>query len=284
MKDVLDKLIKLLQLEKTDEDVYEGASQDLGFRNLFGGQVLGQALVATSNTVENRSIHSLHGYFLRPGDAKLGVRYEVERIRDGRSFSTRRVIAKQQEKVIFNLSASFQIPEEGFDHQVTAPFVPGPDDFPSDLELMRKYADKIPERIRDKMTCDKPFEIRTVDPINWFNPRKRPPVKYTWFRTVHKTMNDPMVNKALLAYASDFSLLGTSLLPHGTSVAHSNIHVASLDHAMWFHRDVNFDDWLLYCTDSPSASNARGYTRGQIFNKAGQLVASVSQEGLIRST
>ena len=282
MTQVLQELIQLLNLEAKDANSFIGQSQDLGFRNVFGGQVLGQALAAATRTVSGRSVHSLHGYFLRPGDAKETIRYEVDRIRDGKSFSTRRVVAMQFGRPIFNMSCSFQIHEPGHSHQIPKPEVKDPDGLTSDLEFARKYKDRIPERVREKFTCDRPIEIRTIGPQNPFNPKKREALKHSWVRTSGNLPEDQNIHKCLLAYASDFGLLSSSLMPHGLSWINPNLHMASLDHAMWFHRDFKFDDWLLYEVDSPSSSGGRGFTRGRVFNRAGDLVASVSQEGLIR--
>ncbi|MFV3406771.1 MULTISPECIES: acyl-CoA thioesterase II [Pseudomonas] len=283
MSHVLDDLVDLLSLEPIEENLFRGRSQDLGFRQLYGGQVLGQSLSAASQTVEDaRHVHSLHGYFLRPGDASMPVVYSVDRVRDGGSFSTRRVTAIQKGQPIFTCSASFQYDEQGYEHQVPMPAVVGPENLPSEVELARAMADKLPERIRDKVLCAKPIEIRPVTERDPFDPKPGDPVKYVWFRADGNLADIPALHKYLLAYASDFGLLTTSLLPHGKSVWQKDMQVASLDHALWFHRDLRADDWLLYATDSPWAGNARGFCRGSIFNRAGQLVASSTQEGLIR--
>ena len=283
MSHVLDDLVDLLSLESIEENLFRGRSQDLGFRQLYGGQVLGQSLSAASQTVEDaRHVHSLHGYFLRAGDAKLPVVYSVDRVRDGGSFSTRRVTAIQRGQPIFTCSASFQYDEGGFEHQAQMPDVVGPENLPSEVELARAMADKLPERIRDKVLCPKPIEIRPVTERDPFDPKPADPIKYVWFRADGSLADIPALHKYLLAYASDFGLLTTSLLPHGKSVWHKEMQIASLDHALWFHRDLRADDWLLYAIDSPWAGNARGFNRGSIFNRAGQLVASSTQEGLIR--
>ncbi len=282
MEHILQELLLLLDLEKIEENYYRGRSQDLGFGSVFGGQVLGQALAAAKNSVGNRRIHSLHCYFLRSGDVKRPILYVVDRIRDGRSFTTRRVVAYQKDKAIFNMSASFQIDEKGFEHHAEMPDVPGPEALMSELEMARKVKDRIPDEIREKFICDRPIEIRPVHPVDYFNPDKRPPVNCSWFRTVGKMPDERTAHECLLAYASDFSLLGTCMLPHGVSWAQKNIQTASIDHAMWFHRDFRLDDWLLYAMDSPSASNARGLNLGNIFTRDRKLVASVAQESLIR--
>lgn len=284
MSQVLDDLVALLSLEPIEENLFRGVSQDLGFRQLFGGQVLGQCVSAASQTVEEaRHVHSLHGYFLRPGDATLPVVYQVDRVRDGGSFSTRRVTAIQKGKPIFTCSASFQYDEEGFHHQQAAmPDVPGPENLKSETELARLIADQLPERMRERAISDKPIEIRPVTVANPFAPEPGEPVKYVWFRADGTLPDEPQLHKYLLAYASDFNLLTTSMLPHGVSVWQKFMQVASLDHALWFHANLRMDDWLLYAMDSPWAGNARGFSRGSIYNRVGQLVASVAQEGLVR--
>jgi len=283
MSHVLDDLVDLLSLEPIEENLFRGRSQDLGFRQLYGGQVLGQSLSAASQTVEDaRHVHSLHGYFLRPGDASMPVVYSVDRVRDGGSFSTRRVTAIQKGQPIFTCSASFQYDEGGFEHQAQMPDVVGPENLPSEVELARAMAEHLPERIRDKMLCRKPIEIRPVTERDPFNPKPGDPVKYTSFRADGNLADTPALHKYLLAYASDFGLLTTALLPHGKSVWQKDMQIASLDHSLWFHQNLRADEWLLYATDSPWAGNARGFCRGSIFNRAGQLVASSSQEGLIR--
>ena len=283
MSHVLDDLVDLLSLEPIEENLFRGRSQDLGFRQLYGGQVLGQSLSAASQTVEQaRHVHSLHGYFLRPGDASMPVVYSVDRVRDGGSFSTRRVTAIQKGQPIFTCSASFQYDEEGFEHQAQMPDVVGPENLPTEVELAQSMADSLPERIRDKVLCARPIEVRPITERDPFNPKPGHPVKYAWFRADGTLPDTPALHKWLLAYASDFGLLTTSLLPHGKSVWHQDMQIASLDHSLWFHRDLRADEWLLYATDSPWAGNARGFNRGSIYNRAGQLVASSTQEGLIR--
>ena len=282
-ENVLQELLKLLKLEKIEENIFRGQSQDLGFHSVFGGQVLGQALSAASRTVpEERQAHSLHGYFMRPGDSQLPIVYTVECIRDGKSFTTRRVVAIQKGRAIFSMSVSFQVKEEGFGHQDAMPEVPGPDGLESQMEMAERYADKIPSAIRSRILCAKPIEIRQIDPIDPFAPDKRLPIKHVWFRAIDPIGNDMSAHKYLLAYASDFNLLGTSLYPHGCTFWDPRIQMASLDHAMWFHREFRMDDWLLYTMESPSASKARGLSIGRIFTQKGDLVATVTQEGLIR--
>jgi len=283
LDNVLDELLELLKLEKIEENIFRGRSQDLGFGNIFGGQVLGQALSAASQTVDaSRSAHSLHAYFLRPGDPTKPIVYEVDCIRDGKSFTTRRVVAIQKGRAIFSMSTSFQIEEEGFEHQASMPDVPGPQEIKSEVEMALTVKDKIPLSIRDKVLCAKPIEIRPVNPINPFSPTKEKPERYVWFKTIHKMPDDIAVHRYLLAYASDFGLVATALYPHGHTFWERAMQVASLDHAMWFHRDFRIDEWLLYAMESPSASKARGLSHGNIFTQDGRLVASTTQEGLIR--
>lgn len=283
MSRVLDELLDLLKLEPIEENLFRGRSQDLGFRNLFGGQVLGQALSAASQTVaQERHVHSLHGYFLRAGDASLPVVYTVDRVRDGGSFTTRRVVAIQKGQPIFTMIASFHGDEPGLAHQATLPEVPGPEELSTDLELLRRQADRMPERLREKFLCDKPIEMRPVAYVDPFKPERREPLKHVWFRADGAMPDDPRVHRYVLAYASDFNLIGTALLPHAVSFFQPNVQGASLDHALWFHRDLKVNDWLLYSIDSPWAGNARGLARGNIFTRDGRLVASVAQEGLLR--
>lgn len=283
MSRVLEDLLELLKLEPIEENLFRGRSQDLGYRQLFGGQVLGQSLSAASRTVEpGRHVHSMHGYFLRPGDASLPVVYTVIRVRDGGSFTTRSVSAIQKGQPIFTMMASFQGEEQGLEHQAKMPDVPPPEGLPSDLELLRRNAHLIPERLHEKFLGDKPIEIRPVEPVDPFAPHAREPLKHVWFRADGLMPEDPQVHKYLLAYASDFNLITTALQPHGMSFMQPQIQMASLDHALWFHGDVRVNDWLLYTMDSPWAGNSRGLSRGSIFNRQGQLVASVLQEGLMR--
>ncbi|GGL94325.1 acyl-CoA thioesterase II [Pseudomonas asuensis] len=283
MSTVLDDLVALLSLESIEENLYRGRSQDLGFPQLFGGHVLGQALSAASQTVDaSRQVHSLHGYFLRPGDVTIPVVYEVDRVRDGGSFTTRRVTAIQKGKPIFFCSASFQGLETGFEHQSDMPDVPDPDSLASELDYIQQFAQFIPEPTREKLLAPKPIEIRPVKVTHPFNPDPTAPARQVWFRANGELPDNPALHRYLLAYASDFNLLPTSLLPHGISYWNKDMQVASLDHAIWFHQPLRVDEWLLYSMDSPWAGGARGLCRGSIYNRAGQLVASVAQEGLIR--
>lgn len=282
MTKVLNQLIDVLKLKKLDNLHFEGCSEDLGFRNVFGGQVCGQAMMAAYQTVENLQAHSMHGYFLRAGDPNLPIQYEAQIIRDGSSFSARRIIARQYDKEIFTLNVSFQKPEKGFEHQFDMPETTDPDVLLSELEMRRRFKHLIPEHLREQFTRDRPIEIRPVNPINYSNPDVRAPYKQNWFRAVATLPDDLALHHCILTYASDFGLLGTSMLPHGVSFAQKEMQVTSLDHAIWFHRPFRVDEWLLYDMDSPSASNGRGFNRGNIFNQKGQLVASVCQEALIR--
>ncbi|GAB3378111.1 acyl-CoA thioesterase domain-containing protein [Azotobacter armeniacus] len=284
MTEILDNLVALLSLEPIEENLFRGCSEDLGLRQLFGGQVLGQSLSAASQTVEpGRQVHSLHGYFLRPGDASLPVLYEVDPLRDGKSFSARWVTAIQKGRPIFTCCASFQTGEEGLDHQQPVmPEVPGPEGLVSETELARQVADRLPERIHDWAISAKPIEIRPVTQVNPFSPEPCAPIRYAWFRADGRLPDEPQLHRYLLAYASDFSLLNTALQPHGVSVFQRFMQVASLDHALWFHGDLRLDDWLLFAVESPWAGNARGFARGHVFERSGRLVASMAQEGLIR--
>ena len=282
IKDITQDLLKHLTLERLDENLFRGDSRDIGSPNVYGGQVLGQALFAASQTVEGRSAHSLHGYFLRPGDKKAPVEYEVDRIRDGRSYATRRVVAIQRGKPIFNMSASFKVDEEGIEHQFEIPDVPAPEDLLNMTELGKQALVDYPEKLQRFLTWQRPIELRPVQPTHLLHPEKMPPRRDIWIRAVGALPDDPAMHKVFLAYASDYSLLGTSLLPHGLTFAQGSIRAASLDHAMWFHRDFRMDDWLLYSMDSPSMSHGRGFSRGNLFDRQGRLVASVVQEGMIR--
>jgi acyl-CoA thioesterase-2 len=283
MSTVLDELLALLTLETIEKGIYRGQSQDLGFRALFGGQVMGQALSAAQETVgADRFVHSLHSYFLRAGDASKPVVYEVEDIRNGASFSTRRIKAIQNGQAIFYMTASFQCPEEGYNHQDVMPIVPNPDDVPSYCDFILENQGSLPKSMREKFLAEKPIQIRPVQQYNWFKPEKTDSKYQIWLKTNGNLPDDLRIHSCMLAYASDFHFLPTALLPHGASHLLPNFQIATVDHAMWFHRPFRFDDWLLYCMDSPSASNGRGLVRGQIFNRQGELVASTMQEGVIR--
>jgi acyl-CoA thioesterase-2 len=283
MQKILQNLVSLLALERIDRDLFRGTSQDLGWHAIFGGQVFAQALSASTQTVApERAVHSAHGYFLRAGELDRPILYQVGRLRDGRSFSTRSVLAVQDGDAIFNLTASFQVEENGFDHQDAAPEVPAPETLASERELAIAFADKLPEAVRVRATAERPIEIRPVEIRNPLTPSKQVPVRRLWYRATDRLPDDPALHRYLLAYASDFSFLGTALDPHAVSWLTSGMQVASLDHAMWFHRPFRVDEWLLYDVESPNASGARGLVRGRFFDRSGRLVASAIQEGLIR--
>jgi acyl-CoA thioesterase-2 len=276
-------LVALLDVEEIDTDLYRGARQPGGRGRVFGGQVIAQALQSAQRSTEGKDAHSLHAYFMRPGDEDHPIIFRVMRDFEGRSFATRRVVAMQQGRPILNMAASFQTPEEGLHHQDAMPDVPPPDELASEHELRRRLADQIPEAYRETfLRRQSAIDIRPVDPRSWIEPAKRPPHGACWFRIVAPIGDDPQLHRAVLAYASDMALLGTSMLPHGVTWLMPQMQCASLDHALWIHEPLRADDWLLYVTDSPWAGHARGMNRGTIFTRDGRLVASVAQEGLIR--
>jgi acyl-CoA thioesterase II len=291
MTDVLAELLRVLHLERIEENIFRGDSQDLGWGRVFGGQVVGQAVSAAEKTVpEPRRVHSLHAYFLRPGDAAAPIVYMVDPIRDGGSFSTRRVVAIQHGKPIFNMSASFQGEEGGFDHHDPMPDSDGPTGLMSEQELSTRYLaglpdhvrEAVPPKMRERAVADRPIEIRIVQPLDPVRPKIRPPHRQVWFRAAGKLPDDPTIHRYMLAYASDFHFLVTSMQPHGASWLTPGLQVATLSHAMWFLRPFRMDEWLLYDVVSPSASNARGLVQGRFFRRDGTLVAVAVQEGLIR--
>lgn len=292
MSEVLDQLVDLLSLERRGDDVFVGASQDLGWGRVFGGQVLGQSLSAAEQTVpEGRSVHSFHSYFLLPGAVDKPIEFTVDRIRDGRSFNTRRVVAKQDGHAIFSLSASFQVYEEGYDHQTeTMPEMPAPEALVPDLEMVRRYLkqlpeaikSKIPKRFQERVVAERPIELRVLSPIDPLNPKKGPPETKLWARAKGTLPDSPSLHQYMLAYASDFYLLASSMLPHGVHWMTPGMQVASLDHSMYFLRPFRFDEWLLYDIEAPTAVGGRGLARGRWFNQQGELVACTVQEGLIR--
>lgn len=266
-REALHALVEQLRLEQLEKNLFRGTSSDIGAPAVFGGQVLGQALMAAARTVDNgHAAHSLHGYFLRPGDKKAPIVYDVDRIRDGGSFTTRRVMAIQHGEAIFHMSASFHRHEAGVEHQGAMPQVPGPD--------------SLQEQTRQPLSL--PIDFRFADGRPPLGQGVSPPKGQTWMRTVDRLPDDPLLHQAMLAYASDYSLLGVAMQPHGLDFRKPNVQGVSLDHAMWFHRDFRMDDWLLYDTDSPSAAGARGFCRGSVYSLDGRLVASVAQEGLVR--
>ncbi len=283
-KKALNKLINLLDLEQLEDNLFRGQSENIGGPRVFGGQVLGQALTAAVRTVDKkRTAHSLHAYFLRPGDMEFPIIYDVDRIRDGGSFTTRRVVAIQKGEPIFNTSISFHKKESGPTHQIDMPDIPSPEECKSEIQIRKKIAERVPEKMRDFFLRERPIEIRSMPGEDMFQEaKKKPPYKYMWMKAVDRLPDDISLHQAILAYASDMGLLSTSLNPHRLSFASGNFQSASLDHAMWFHRPFRADEWMLYSTDSPSASNARGFNRGSVYTREGVLVASAVQEGLMR--
>lgn len=284
MSTPLAQLLQLLALERIEENLFRGQSQNLGWGTVYGGQVLGQALSAATQTVPaDRPVHSLHAYFLRPGDVAHPVVYEVDRIRDGSSFTTRRVVAIQKGAPIFHLDASFQRSEEGFSHADPMPSAPPPEEVPTEQERFARFADRLPRFIRERALQERPIELRRVEPDDDpMSPAPRPAQRMVWLRAAAPLPDDPSLHRYLLAYASDFAFLTTALLPHGVTWLTPSMQVASVDHAVWFHQPFRVDDWLLHVMDSPSASGARGFVRGRVFTRDGRLVASTAQEGLIR--
>ena len=283
MDALLQSLLAHLSLERLEENLFRGTSKDLGWGTVFGGQVLGQALSAAAQTVGNDlSAHSLHGYFLRPGDVSRSIVFEVDRIRDGKSFTTRRVVAIQNGRAIFNMSASFQKLEDGFEHQADMPATPAPDGLATERELVERIIDKIPPAKRKWLLQDSPIEVRRTAPINFVEPEVRPPHRSIWYRIKGELPDDPLLHRALLAYISDFNLIGTAMQAHGVSWMMPGMQVASLDHAMWFHRPFSLNDWILHVMESPSASAARALVQGRFYTPDGTLVASTAQEGLMR--
>jgi acyl-CoA thioesterase II len=275
-------LLQLLELEQLEVNLFRGESRDIGSPQVFGGQVLGQALSAAAATVDARVVHSLHAYFLRRGDCNAPIVYEVDRSLDGHHFSNRRVVAIQHGQQIFNMAASFQVEESGFDHQIAMPQVPPPESLPESNGPPAQLLARLPERVRRFFEQPRPFEFRTVQPIEYLHPRHEAPLRQIWFRAVGPLGDDEMLHRRLLAYVSDFFLLDTATLPHGTSLLKPTLVMASIDHAMWFHRPLRVDDWLLAAMESPSASGARGFARASVFARDGRLVASAAQEGLVR--
>jgi acyl-CoA thioesterase II len=282
-KPVVGELIDLLQLERLEENLFRGQSRDIGTKYVFGGQVLGQALAAAQRTVDpERHVHSLHAYFLRAGDIEAPIVYEVDRSRDGGSFSTRRVVAVQHGQPIFNFAASFQKAEAGVEHQLSMPEVPKPEDLEPPEAVDPAQLSHLSAKLQRWLAQKGPFEFRHVYPRDEIKVPKRPPFQHVWFRLVDRIADDPVLHRALLAYASDFHLIGTTTFPHGISYLRGDVMMASLDHAMWFHRPFRIDEWLLYSCDSPTAQGARGLARGTIYTREGALVVSTAQEGLIR--
>ncbi|MGC2224813.1 MAG: acyl-CoA thioesterase II [Methylocella sp.] len=282
MSDAVARLLAILDLERIEENIFRGRSPQVGWQRVFGGLVVAQALVATARTVEGRAPHSLHGYFLLPGDPAVAIVYEVDRIRDGKSFTTRRCNAIQHGRAIFSLSASFQIEEPGLEHAVSMPKVPLPESLPNEAEMLRRFGAAMPEAIHRWFARDRPIEIRPVDLSRYVRHEAGTLEQNVWLRATGPLPGDPAIHRAVLAYLSDMTLLDAALGAHGHSVFDTGLQVASLDHALWFHRPFRADDWLLYAQDSPTSCGARGFARGLLFTHDGRLVASVVQEGLIR--
>lgn len=281
--DTVTELLDLLDIERLELNLFRGTG--LGGETsvrIFGGHVIAQALAAAYRTVEGRLCHSLHAYFMRPGNPDIPVIYEVDRARDGGSFTTRRVIAVQNGRQIFNMAASFHVDEKGWDHQHPMPDVPGPEGLETRADLREREAEKLDEERRAHFTRPRPIEIREIEPQDQVEPRKMSDVNHTWFRLARPVETTPAIQHCLLAYASDMNLLGSSLRPHGVTWTKGGVMTASLDHAMWFHGPIQFNDWHLYTMDAPFTGGARGFNRGSIYTQDGRLVASVAQEGLVR--
>lgn len=284
MSKALDELLDLLNLEPIEQGIFRGQSEHLGLPQVYGGQVIGQSLSAAKQTVEpNRFVHSFHSYFLVAGDPTKPIVYDVENIRDGGSFSTRRVKAIQFGRPIFFMTASFQIQENGFEHQDEMPKgIPMPEDLMSEQQMAQQIEAYLPEAAKTLLLGEKPFEIRPVNPINFLDPKPMPAKQYLWFKATGTMPVEQGIHQYLLAYASDWNFLPTALMPHGVTLMTPSMKVATIDHSMWFHRPIKVDEWLLYEIDSTSASGARGFVRGKIFDRKGNLVASAAQEGLMR--
>jgi acyl-CoA thioesterase-2 len=283
MPTAIKNLLRILDLEPLEHNLFRGRSPEDGWQRVFGGQVIGQALVAASRTVDpDRKAHSLHAYFMRPGDPTVPIIYEVDRIRDGKSFVTRRVVAIQHGHAIFSMSASFQVEEEGLDHQTPAPNVPPPEELVTEDELKRQFMQHASEPVKRYWRRERPIELRPVSLEHFVTRKALKPVQNIWFRAAGPLPDDEAIHKCVLAYASDMMLLDTSLYPHGRLLFDRDLQVASLDHALWFHRAFRADEWLLYAQESPTASGSRGFTRGAFYTREGAHIASVAQEGLIR--
>ena len=283
MSSAVQELLSVLDLETLEVNLFRGRSPDVGWQRVFGGQVIGQALVAACRTVEGRQPHSMHAYFLLPGDPKVPIVYEVDRIRDGRSFTTRRVIAVQHGQPIFSMSVSFHNNEAGgLAHQIDMPKVPKPDELPSESEIRERVLPLMPDPVRRYYERERPIELRPVEYGRYLGKKSEDGKFNVWIRATGRLPDDPAIHRCVLAYASDMTLLDTALVPHGRTLFEKDFMAASLDHALWFHRPFRADDWLLYAQDSPSLEGARGFARGLVFASHGTLVASVAQEGLVR--
>ena len=279
----IERLVELMDLEVIEENIFRGESQDIGSPQVFGGQVLGQALMAASRTVEDRLVHSLHAYFLRRGDFEAPIVYEVDRARDGGSFSNRRIIAVQHGEQIFNMTASFQKPEDGLEHQSKMPEVKPPNELEDLVDLIKpEWVEQLPARIKRMLTRRRPFEVRPVEIPHFLTNKTAEPIKHSWIRANGKVPNHEGLHQALLAYVSDYDLLTTAILPHGTNLMQNRFQMASLDHAMWFHKPMMIDQWMLFAYESTRSSGSRGFARAEIFAQDGTLIASTSQEGLMR--
>ncbi len=283
MTTAVEELLEILDLEPLEHNLFRGHNPNTGWKRVFGGQVIAQALMAAQRTVDpSRPVHSLHGYFMLGGDPKIPIIYEVDRIRDGGSFTTRRVVAIQHGHAIFSMSASFQREETGLNYQAPMPMQPDPETIVSDRERNKQLLENAPENIRNYWQRERPIEMLPTSLDHYLSDKKLVAEQYTWLRATGKIPNDRLIQSAVLAYASDMTLLDTSLYPHGKKVFDNDLQVASLDHSMWFHRPVDLNDWLLFAQDSPSSSGSRGLARGSLYTRSGELIASTAQEGLIR--
>ena len=282
MSRALDQLLTILDIERLEENLFRGLSPQVGWQRVFGGQVIGQALVAANRTVNGRLAHSLHAYFLRAGDPSVPIIYNVDRIRDGGSFTTRRVVAVQHGQAIFSMAASFHKEETGLEHQIKMPEVPPPESLPSEAELKACLIDRVPPQVKAYWERERPLEIRPVDLSRYLTPGNHDPSQQVWIRATGELPNDQSLHQCVLAYASDFTLLDTALIAHGRFVFDPKLILASLDHALWFHRKLRADEWLLYAQDSPISGGGRAFCRGMLFTRDGKLVASTAQEGLLR--
>jgi len=282
MSRALDQLLTILDIERLEENLFRGLSPQVGWQRVFGGQVIGQALVAANRTVNGRLAHSLHAYFLRAGDPSVPIIYNVDRIRDGGSFTTRRVVAVQHGQAIFSMAASFHREETGLEHQIKMPEVPPPESLPSEAELKACLIDRLPPQVKAYWERERPIEIRPVDLSRYLTPGNHAPSQQVWIRATGELPNDQSLHQCVLAYASDFTLLDTALIAHGRFVFDPKLILASLDHALWFHRKLRADEWLLYAQDSPISGGGRAFCRGMLFTRDGKLVASTAQEGLLR--
>ena len=282
MSRALDQLLTILDIERLEENLFRGLSPQVGWQRVFGGQVIGQALVAANRTVNGRLTHSLHAYFLRAGDPSVPIIYNVDRIRDGGSFTTRRVVAVQHGQAIFSMAASFHREETGLEHQIKMPEVPPPESLPSEAELKACLIDRVPPQVKAYWERERPIEIRPVDLSRYLTPGNHDPSQQVWIRATGELPNDQSLHQCVLAYASDFTLLDTALIAHGRFVFDPKLMLASLDHALWFHRKLRADEWLLYAQDSPISGGGRAFCRGMLFTRDGKLVASTAQEGLLR--